>query len=101
MGYAAQLKIHVYDDIFAAIQALKLLGYRVFAAEAAPGATPLVSLKVPDRWVLIMGHEGLGISPEVLNACDETVAIEMAEGVKSFNVGVAASILMYGFQNRR
>jgi TrmH family RNA methyltransferase len=42
-----------------------------------------------------MGHEGKGISQEILSVCDEVLSIEMAEGVKSFNVGVAASIMMY------
>lgn len=42
-----------------------------------------------------MGHEGKGISKEILQVCDKIVKIEMTEGVKSFNIGVAASILMY------
>ena len=42
-----------------------------------------------------MGHEGSGISQEILDICDEVVTIEMIEGIKSFNVGVAASIMMY------
>ena len=47
-----------------------------------------------------MGHEGSGLSEDVLGLCDEVVTIEMVEGVKSFNVGVAASIMMYQFKNR-
>ena len=35
------------------------------------------------------------LSDEILALCDEVVTIEMMEGVKSFNVGVAASIMMY------
>ena len=100
MGYISKLKLHTYDDIFLTIRALKADGYKVFAAEAAEDATPLGDVTVPKKWVLIMGHEGDGISQEVLDACDETVKIEMAPGVKSFNVGVAASILMYQFRSR-
>ena len=47
-----------------------------------------------------MGHEGKGISAEILSECDEVVSIEMEEGVKSFNVSVAASIMMYQFINK-
>ena len=47
-----------------------------------------------------MGHEGDGISEEVLKACDEVVKIEMEAGIKSFNVGIAASILLYQFKIR-
>jgi tRNA G18 (ribose-2'-O)-methylase SpoU len=45
-----------------------------------------------------MGHEGSGLSKDVLDICDEVVTIEMMEGVKSFNVGIAASIMMYQFK---
>lgn len=100
MGYVSRLDIHRYDDIFETLAALKGRGYRIFGAEAAADATLLSQVEVPGRWVLLMGHEGKGLSPEVLEGCDETVMIEMAPGVKSFNVGVAASILIYQFKNR-
>jgi tRNA G18 (ribose-2'-O)-methylase SpoU len=46
-----------------------------------------------------MGHEGRGIADDILSLCDEIVSIEMQAGVKSFNVGVAASLMMYKFMN--
>ncbi|WP_373036252.1 TrmH family RNA methyltransferase [Sulfurimonas sp.] len=95
MGYTAKLKVHIYEDIFQTIKELKKNGYRIFAAEITPDATPLSQVKAPKKWVLLMGHEGKGISQEVLSVCDEVLSIEMAQGVKSFNVGVAASIMMY------
>lgn len=100
MGYMSHLKTHLYDDIFATIELLKKRGYKVFAAEIAEDALALSTIKPPQKWVLLMGHEGKGISAEVIQACDTCVEIEMAEGVKSFNVGVAASIMMYQFKNR-
>ncbi len=45
-----------------------------------------------------MGHEDSGLPDEILTLCDEVVTIEMMEGVKSFNVGVTASIMMYQFK---
>ena len=47
-----------------------------------------------------MGHEGRGIAEDILELCDEVVTIEMQEGIKSFNVGVAASLMMYQFVNK-
>ncbi len=41
-----------------------------------------------------------GLSEDILALCDEVVTIEMMEGVKSFNVGVAASIMMYQFKHK-
>jgi len=95
MGYVSKLKIHIYEDIFQTIKALKKDGYKIFAAEVTPDATQLSQVKTPQKWVLLMGHEGKGISNEVLSVCDEVLSIEMADDVKSFNVGVAASIMMY------
>ncbi len=100
MGHVSKLKVHRYDDIFATLETLKANGYRIFAAEVTDDATPLAKIEIPSKWVLLMGHEGRGISPEVLSACDEAVQIEMEPGIRSFNVGVAAAILMYQFKNR-
>jgi tRNA G18 (ribose-2'-O)-methylase SpoU len=99
MGYTHKLKTHVYDDIFETIKALKLQGYRIYAAEVTVDSTPLSKLNPVEKWVLIMGHEGRGIAKEILDICDEVVTIEMQEGIKSFNVGVAASIMMYQLKN--
>jgi tRNA G18 (ribose-2'-O)-methylase SpoU len=100
MGYVAKLKVHIYEDIFQTIQELKGDGYKIFAAEVTLDATLLSQVKTPKKWVLLMGHEGKGISKEVLNVCDEVLSIEMSEGVKSFNVSVAASIMMYQLKNK-
>ncbi len=100
MGYVSKLKVHIYEDISQTISELKADGYKIFAAEVSPDATALFDVKVPKKWVLLMGHEGKGISAQVLNLCDEVVTIEMSADVKSFNVSVAASIMMYQFINR-
>jgi len=97
MGHISMLKTHLYTDIKETIITLKENGYRIYAAEVTDNSTPLASVKVTNKWVLLMGHEGSGLSKEVLNLCDEVVTIEMMEGVKSFNVGIAASIMMYKF----
>ena len=97
MGHIGLMDYHLYEDIFGTIKALKALGYRVYAAEVTEDSTPLSQVKVTDKWVLLMGHEGKGIAREILDICDEVVTIEMEEGIKSFNVSVAASIMMYQF----
>lgn len=99
MGYMSMLRTHLYDDIFSTLTTLKKKGYTIFAAEITECSTALSDIKVPGKWVLLMGHEGNGISKEILQVCDQEVHIEMMEGVKSFNVGVAASILMYQFKH--
>ena len=100
MGHIAMLKTHIYTDMKETIHTLKTNGYRIYAAEVTKDSTPLASVKVVEKWVLLMGHEGHGLSKEILSLCDEVVTIEMMEGVKSFNVGIAASIMMYQFKHK-
>jgi tRNA G18 (ribose-2'-O)-methylase SpoU len=101
MGYISMLKTHIYDDIFSTIQRLKEMGYTIFGAEITSDSIALSKVQIPEKWVLLMGHEGKGLSQEVIEICDILVEVEMVEGIKSFNVGVAASILMYQFRNKQ
>jgi len=100
MGHVALLKTHIYSDIKETLHRLKENGYRIYAAEVTEDSTALYSVKVVDKWVLLMGHEGSGLSEEILALCDEVVTIEMMPGIKSFNVGIAASIMMYQFKHK-
>lgn len=100
MGYASRLKIHIYEEISTTIKALKKEGYTIYGAEISENSTPLAKITITEKWVLLMGHEGHGLSEEVLALCDEVVHIEMETNVKSFNVSVAASILMYKFKHK-
>ncbi|MCF6243568.1 MAG: RNA methyltransferase [Sulfurovum sp.] len=101
MGHVSLLKTHIYSDITKTILKLKSYGYHIYAAEVTPNATALHDVEVKDKWVLLMGHEGSGLSDEVLNLCDEVISIEMTEGIKSFNVGVAASLIMYTLKHKK
>lgn len=99
MGHMSKLKYSIYEDIFLTIKELKKKGYRIYGAEVTEDSTPLSRVEVSQKWVLLMGNEGYGLSRELIDMCDEIVTIEMADGVRSFNVAVASSIIMYKFQN--
>jgi len=99
MGHSHLIKTHIHQDIKETILTMQKRGYRVFAAEVCEGSTSLSQVQTPQKWVLVMGHEGRGISEDILKLCDEVVTIEMQEGIKSFNVGVAASLMMYQFRH--
>ena len=100
MGHVSKLKINIYDDIFQTLLYLKQNGYWIYGAEVAPNSTPLSKVKVVKKWVLLMGHEGLGLSQEIQDMCDEILTIEMSEGVRSLNVAVASSLMMYQLKNQ-
>jgi tRNA G18 (ribose-2'-O)-methylase SpoU len=100
MGHASRLKLHRYDDIKETITTLKQHGYTIYAAEITENSIPLSQIAVTEKWVLLMGHEGDGIADEILELCDRVVHIEMEANVKSFNVAVAASIILYNFKHK-
>jgi len=97
MGHSALIDTYVYEDLKTSILELKKLGYTIYAGEVTKTSTPLSKVKVAEKWVLILGHEGKGIAKEILDVCDEVVTIEMQEGIKSFNVSVAGAIILYQF----
>ena len=99
MGHISKLKVSIYEDIFETIKLLKENGYKIFGAELTPNAIELSNVKVSEKWVLLMGHEGKGLSQDVIDECDEIVSIEMAQDVRSLNVAVAASLMMYKFKH--
>jgi 23S rRNA (guanosine2251-2'-O)-methyltransferase len=42
-----------------------------------------------------MGAEDVGISPEIMELCDEHVSIPINGNIQSLNVSVAAGVLIY------
>lgn len=48
-------------------------------------------------WVLVLGNEQKGLSPEQTAACDVTISLPMRGRVSSLNLSVAAGILLYQY----
>ncbi|WP_456322342.1 TrmH family RNA methyltransferase [Hydrogenimonas sp.] len=96
MGYVTKLKVHRYKDILSTLESFRQSGYTLIAAEAVSTAIPLSSYAPPSgKWVLVLGNEEDGVAPEVLQACDVAVKIEMEPGIASFNVATAGAIIMH------
>ncbi|WP_457606653.1 TrmH family RNA methyltransferase [Nitratifractor sp.] len=95
-GHVTKLQVHLYEEPLTTIDKLKALGYTILAAEVSEKAVDLASFSpILKKWVLILGNEEEGVSEEILDRCDHVLRIEMEEGIKSFNVAMAASIAMY------
>lgn len=59
------------------------------------GGRSVRDITINNKYALVIGNEGNGMSKEVSMLCDEYLYIEMNEKVESLNAGVAASILLY------
>ncbi len=83
------------DDPQSVIRQLRQTGYTIVSLEAVAGAVPLHEYEPPERICLIIGHEVLGVPPELINASELTVGISMRGRKSSLNVAVAAGIALY------
>ena len=74
---------------------LKNDGYQIVALEQDPKSTMLPTYKSPAKVALLLGEEVSGVSPELLEQCDEIIEIPMHGQKESFNVSVSAGIALY------
>ncbi len=51
--------------------------------------------KMPEKWVLVVGSEGQGVSEAVMKVGDFAIHIEAGSTLQSLNVSVATGILLY------
>jgi len=86
---------------------LKEKGCQLLALESTPEAEPLdrfdVRAKSEQSLLLIVGNERAGVDPGLIDLCNAVLALPMAGGKTSLNVGVAFGIAAYWltyFQNR-
>jgi len=76
-------------------------GIRCIAAHPHESGRTITQADFTKDCCIVFGSEGDGISPEVLAACDEAVAIPMPATVDSLNVGAAAAVFLYEAARQR
>lgn len=80
---------------------LRAHGVRCIAAHPRPDGQVLSKADFTGDCCVVFGSEGHGISAPVLAACDEAVAIPMANEVDSLNVSAAAAVFLYEVNRQR
>lgn len=81
-----------YDDI------ANYISNRTVIVSALDGVVPLSTCPKEENFVLVLGNESHGVSPEIIKKADKVVKIEMEDAIDSLNVAVAAGILMNYFK---
>ncbi len=88
------------DDLVALVKTMKDRGCQIVAAsEKASIPAELCDFRRPT--VLILGNEGTGIRPDLLQVCDKRVTIPQFGHVASLNAAVSAGILLYEARRQR
>lgn len=98
-GHVFGLPVVEVDDVPACLlQLRRARTMRVIAASVGADARALrqTTPRSPGEGLaLVMGNEGDGISPTLLEVCDESVRIEMKADVDSLNVAAASGVLLW------
>lgn len=81
-------------------QQIKDRGYKMMAVSLENNAKMLPDYEITEPIALVFGTEMEGVSQEILDFADETLAIPMYGFTRSFNVSVAASICMYELKQK-
>ncbi len=87
-----EVEISEFDKL---IRTLKDKGYKIFGSSAKTKLTVHDTTDVPLK-AFVVSNETFGISDYMEKATDEMIRIPMASGQSSFNVAVAAGIILAG-----
>ena len=88
------------DDL--AALATRLVAHGICLVAASEKATqPLMQCDLTRPVSIVIGNEGTGISPAVLDLCRHRVAIPQCGHIGSLNAAVAASIFFYELRRQR
>jgi TrmH family RNA methyltransferase len=100
MGSALRLPLVSGTPPAAALERMRATGIRSIAAVARGGEDP-DAMDWSGQVAIVLGGEGAGLSPDLVQACDGLVSIPMSPHVESLNVGAAGAILIYAARRAR
>jgi 23S rRNA (guanosine2251-2'-O)-methyltransferase len=81
-------------SLYQAVKLLKREGAKIIGVDPS-GAVEYHDERLTGSLALVLGGEGRGISPTLLDKCDSVVRIPMEGKIESLNVGVAAAVVLY------
>ena len=99
-GAETWVKVEKMPNNLDSLKEIKNRGYKILAVSPEKNATMLPDYEVKEPIALVFGTELEGVSDEILEFADETLAIPMYGFTKSFNVSVAAAICMYELKQK-
>lgn len=101
MGHVFAQPLALAPDLSCAAGQLRARGAGVWAATVGPRARPLDAVSRPDRLLLMVGNEGLGLPEGLRAAADVEVTIPLAAAVDSLGVAAATAVLLHALAGAR
>lgn len=95
LDYWPYVKLHYHEDLAAFWQERGRRGGRLIGFSVR-GSKNYLNCQFKDTDWLLFGRETAGLPPEVIDVCDETARIEIAEpNVRSLNLSVSVAIGLF------
>lgn len=96
MGSIFDARIARSPDLNRALGYLRESGLPIIASSARPetGSIAIQNFNFPPNFALILGNEGTGVAPEILQNCDFQIHIPMHNRVSSLNAAAASAALL-------
>lgn len=100
-GAQKWIKVRVHASGPEALQHLKARGFRCVVAHPCREAIDFRTVDYLQPIVVVLGGERDGVSPQVMQRTDVSVAIPMLGAVTSLNVSLAAALILFEAQRQR
>jgi tRNA G18 (ribose-2'-O)-methylase SpoU len=101
MGTVFQLPIVETGNLVESLNRMRARGIRCLAGHPHAVGRTLAQAGFAEDCCLVFGSEGYGLSPAVLGACNDALAIPMPPTVDSLNVASAAAVFLYEANRQR
>jgi TrmH family RNA methyltransferase len=100
MGSALRLALATTTDVAAAVDEARRAGCAIVATTPRDGRS-VFDVKLSGATAVLVGGEGPGLAPAVVDAADIRVTIPMQSPVESLNAAVAAALVLYEVRRQR
>ncbi len=84
----------IISDLDSIIDKIKSSNIKLYGT-SLKSSISLENMPKSDKYAIVFGNEGNGISENILNKCDMNVRVDMESSCESLNVGVSAGIVLY------
>ena len=95
MGTIFDLPIIETASLVLTLRGLRNRGVHILGAHPHTKGRTLAQMNLNRDLCIVLGSEGDGLGPEILQACNDHAAIPMQQGVDSLNVTSAAAVFLY------
>ena len=89
----------IISDLDTIIGEIKSKGINVYGT-SLKSSKSLENSPKSDKYAVVFGNEGNGVSESILNKCDLNIRIDMNKECESLNVGVSSGIILYYMYKR-